>query len=93
VDSAPSCSASLSRQALRRPSSSVRAVCVNAHVRICAVAASNGRPYRDSRLTPSGDDSCLVGQRVPISRGYAKVGREKIDRCLTRCCSVRSPGR
>src|SRR5207253_7389904 len=36
VDSAPTCSASLSRQALRRHSSSVRAVCVNAHVRICA---------------------------------------------------------
>jgi hypothetical protein len=26
----------------------VRAVCVNAHVRICAGAISNGRPYRDS---------------------------------------------
>jgi hypothetical protein len=36
VDSAPTRSASLPRQALRRHSSSVRAVCVNAHVRICA---------------------------------------------------------
>ena len=36
VDSAPSCPASLSGQALRRHSSSVRAVCVSAHVRICA---------------------------------------------------------
>jgi len=27
---------------------SVRAVCVNAHVRICAGAIRNGRPYRDS---------------------------------------------
>ena len=36
VDSTTSCSASLSRQTLRRHSSSVRAVCVNAHVRICA---------------------------------------------------------
>ena len=32
----PTCSASLSGQALRRHSSSVRAVCVNAHARICA---------------------------------------------------------
>ncbi len=37
VDSPAPSSASLSRQTLRRsPSSSVRAVCVNAHVRICA---------------------------------------------------------
>jgi RNA-directed DNA polymerase len=36
------------RQAVRRHSSTVRAVCVNAPVRICAGAISDGRPYRDS---------------------------------------------
>jgi len=33
---------------LRRSASLVRAVCVNAHVRIGAGAISDGRPYRDS---------------------------------------------
>ena len=48
VDSPTPSSASSSGQTLRRsPSSSVRAVCVNAHVPICA-GGSDGRPYRDS---------------------------------------------
>jgi hypothetical protein len=43
----PRISASLSRRPLRCHSSPVRAVCVNALVRICAGAISNGRPYSD----------------------------------------------
>jgi hypothetical protein len=39
--------ASLSRQTLRRQSCFERAVCVNAHARICAGAISNSHRYRD----------------------------------------------
>jgi hypothetical protein len=39
---------------IRRHSSTVRAVCVNALVRICAGAISDDRPYRDSYLGRSG---------------------------------------
>ena len=49
VDSSTPCFASLPRRALRRYPSTVRAVCVNALVRICAGRAiSDDRPYRDS---------------------------------------------
>ena len=48
VDSSTPHSASLPRCTLRRQPSTVRAVCVNALVRICAGATSDGRPYRDS---------------------------------------------
>jgi len=40
---------SSSYAALRRQSSKAGAVCVKAHVRICAGATSNDRPYRDSQ--------------------------------------------
>jgi hypothetical protein len=48
VDSSTPRSAPLSRCTLPRHSSFVRAVCVNALVRICAGAISDGHPYRDS---------------------------------------------
>src|SRR5439155_8842377 len=47
-------SAPLSRCTLLRHSSFVRAVCVNALLRICAGAFSNERPYRDSNRITSG---------------------------------------
>jgi hypothetical protein len=47
VDSSTARSAPLSRCTLLRHSSFVRAVCVDALVRICAGAISDDRPYRD----------------------------------------------
>src|SRR6478672_11603337 len=46
LDSSSPRFASLSFRTLRRYSSKVGAVCVNALVRFCAGAISNGRPYR-----------------------------------------------
>ena len=61
MDSSTPHSGSLSRCPLRRYSSSVRAVCVNALVRICAGAISDGRPYRDNWTKRYlGNTSCLV---------------------------------
>src|SRR2546426_8662269 len=58
VDSSTPSSAPLSRCTLLRHSSFVRAVCVDALVRICAGGAiSDGRPYRDSNASGLADCS------------------------------------
>jgi len=56
----------------RRPLSTVRAVCVNAPVRICAGAISDGRPYRDSNSIPS----CLPVIQAQ-SRNRPLTGRQR----------------
>jgi hypothetical protein len=66
VDSSAPRSAPLSRCTLLRHSSFVRAVCVDALVRICAGALSDDRPYRD--CNPLGRKTRYPDTWSPVKR-------------------------
>jgi len=66
---------------LLRHSSFVRAVCVNALVRICAGAISDGRPYRDNRPLPLGEKSWLGRCILGIAK-VAEATPTKRKRCF-----------
>jgi hypothetical protein len=82
VDSCPPRSAPLSRQALRRHSSSVRAVCVDAHVRICA----GGRP---AMVVPTATVDPVFGDhsRRRVASNYRLAG------CAGKMGAVKPPCR
>src|SRR5664279_6658795 len=80
VDSSTPHSAPLSRCTLLRHSSFVRAVCVDALVRICAGAISHDRPYRDSDPRRIGNDKRVFPDLHPRSVQASRCGRLQFGR-------------